>query len=73
MNSSIFAACDKLCPLEYTQMLGNPGERDMERGSQVADGGFTQRQACQDAAPGNVGKCAEGSVKIEVGILNHMV
>ena len=73
INSSILAARDKLCPLEHSQVLGHAGEGYVVGRGQVADGGFTLRQPRQDAAPGGVGKRAEGGIELGPGILNHVV
>jgi len=73
IDSSILAPCDKLCPFEHSQVLGNPREGDVEGRRQVADGGFTSRQTRQDAAPGSVGEGGKDGVQLLLGILNHMV
>jgi len=73
MNSPFLAPCDKLGPFEHPQVLGNARKRDVEGRGQVAHGGFALRQARQNAAPGRVGKRAEGRVEMGVEILNHVV
>jgi hypothetical protein len=73
VDSSILAAHDKPGLLQHPQVLRYGRERHVERGSQVANGGFTLRQARQDTASGSVGKRAEGGIEIGPGILNHVV
>ena len=66
IDSSLLAPCDEPCPFEHPQVLGDPREGDVEGRSQVADGGLTERQTRQDAAPGSVGEGGEDAVQLVV-------
>jgi len=73
MNSSFLVACNQPGSFEHAQVLGDPGEGDVEGRGQVADGGFAAGQARQDAAASGVGQGGKDGIQPLLGILNHMV
>lgn len=58
---------------EHAKMLGNRGQRHLERLGEIGDANLTLGETFQQAAAGGVGQRGEGEVELTGCIVNHLV
>ena len=73
MHPALHLALDQPGAFEHLDVLRGPGQRDLERGSEFADGARLRSQLAQHRAAGRIGQRAEYGVEAFWILLNHMV
>lgn len=80
MNAAVDFAVEQPRGLQDAKVLGDGGERDIERGGEFGDSGFAQRQTRKNGAARGIGEGAEGGIERNIDgrgggqrIVNHMV
>jgi hypothetical protein len=77
VDAAVDFAVEQSGRFENAQVLGDGGERNIERRGELGHRGFAEGQARQDGAAGRVGQGPESGVEGSIGggrrIVNHMV